>query len=210
MAEEPMFNPDNVGVGKGNPSGYSWVAPKGTTLPTDAKAALGEEFKGLGYVSEAGLVNSQESDSTDLKDWAGRVVKKSQNSFAETYQVEFMESKADVMRVVYGDANVEDDGHGGVSVKHNGNFTEERVYVFETLVSDTIIKRDVIPRGSILEKDDVEATSEDALVYPVTISALPDEEGNTSYTYFYDSSKAAAASYASAPAAGSDSETYGE
>lgn len=82
MAEEPMFNPDNVGVGKGNPSGYAWVAPKGTTLPTDAKAALGEEFKGLGYVSEAGLVNSQESDSTDLKDWAGRVVKKSQNSFA--------------------------------------------------------------------------------------------------------------------------------
>ena len=116
MAEEPMFNPDNVGVGKGNPSGYAWVAPKGTTLPTDAKAALGEEFKGLGYVSEAGLVNSQESDSTDLKDWAGRVVKKSQNSFAETYQVAFMESKADVMRVVYGDDNVEDDGQGGVSV----------------------------------------------------------------------------------------------
>ena len=43
-----------------------------------------------------------------------------------------------------------------------------------------------------------------------SVSALPDEEGNTSYTYFYDSSKAAAASYASAPAAGSDSETYGE
>lgn len=137
-------------------------------------------------------------------------MKKSQNSFAETYQVEFMESKADVMRVVYGDANVEDDGHGGVSVKHNGNFTEERVYVFETLVSDTIIKRDVIPRGSILEKDDVEATSEDALVYPVTISARRRGGQHLVTSYFYDSSKAAAASYASAPAAGSDSETYGE
>ena len=58
------------------------------------------------------------------------------------------------------------------------------------------------------EKDDVEATSEDALVYPVTISALPDEDGNTSYTYFYDSSKASAAlSSASVPA---DTDTYGE
>ena len=29
MAEE-MFDAENVGIGKGNPNGYAWVAPKGT------------------------------------------------------------------------------------------------------------------------------------------------------------------------------------
>ena len=55
MAEE-MFDAENVGIGKGNPNGYAWVAPKGTKLPVDAKEAIPDGFVSLGYVNDEGVV----------------------------------------------------------------------------------------------------------------------------------------------------------
>lgn len=193
MAEELSKDAANVGVAKGNngnAGGYAWVGGMAATLPTDAKAAVGGEFKSLGFISEDGLTNTTDTDSEDYKDWGGTVIKSAQTSYAESYQASFLESRESVLKTVYGDANVESDGEGGISVKHNGNFTEERRYVFESLVTPTLIKRTVIPRGSIMERDDVSENSSDLLAYTPTIKALPDEDGNTSYVYYYDSSKA--------------------
>ncbi len=44
----------NVSVGKPLATGAIFVAPIGTTAPTDAKTALNEAFKCVGYVSEDG------------------------------------------------------------------------------------------------------------------------------------------------------------
>lgn len=185
MAEE-MFSAENIGIGKGNPDGYAWVAPKGTKLPVDAKEAIDEAFKSLGYITDEGVTNSTEADSSDIKDWAGRVVKKIQNSFSENYQVGFYEARVTVLKTYYGDANVDDDGKGTITVRHNGAFTEERCFVLETLLTDTVIKRTVIPRGCIYERDDVEHSSESAVTFKGTITALPDAQGNTSYDYYYN------------------------
>ena len=38
-----------------NKSGYIWVAPLGTAIPTDATTELDAAFVGLGYLSEDGL-----------------------------------------------------------------------------------------------------------------------------------------------------------
>lgn len=190
----------NVGVAKGNSSnagGYAWVAPYGTGLPTDAVAQIPDGFESLGYISEDGLTNTTDTDSEDYKDWAGDVIQSAQTSYAESYQVSFLESRASVLKVVYGDANVDDDGAGSITVRHNGSFNEERSYVFESLVTSTLIKRTVIPRGAIFERDDVSENSEDLLAYTPTIKALPDSEGNTSYVYYYDSSKASGTTGAS-------------
>lgn len=180
------FDATTVGVGKGNPIGYAWVAPKGTKLPIDAKEALSDEFVSMGYVSDAGVAQSSESESKEIKDWAGRVVKKVTTSFSETYEVGFLQTEEKTLKVNYGDANVSSDGKGGITVKHNGAFDDERVYVFETLITETLIQRTVIPRGVINEKEGMEYTSENEVVYKVKITALADAEGNTSYDYFYN------------------------
>ena len=60
-----------VSVGKPNLSGAVYVAPKGTTLPTDATTSLGAAFTCLGYVSEDGLENQNELDSGEIKAWGG-------------------------------------------------------------------------------------------------------------------------------------------
>lgn len=195
MAEELAKDVAKVGVArgnKGNASGYAWVGKTTDSLPTDAKTAIGSSFKSLGYIDEDGVVNATETDSEDRKDWSGEVIKSEQTSYSETYQVGFLESRASVLETVYGTDNVTDDGAGNVTVKHNGSFTEERAYVFESLITPTLIMRTVIPRGVINERDDVNQNSSDLITYKPTIKALPDKEGNTSYTYYYDSSAAAA------------------
>lgn len=184
----------NVGVAKGNTKnagGYAWVGPTTADLPADAKSPIGSGFESLGYISEDGLTNTTDTDSEDRKDWGGTVIKSDMTSYAESYQVSFLESRASVLKTVYGDGNVTDDGKGSIEVKHNGNFSEERAYIFESLITPTLIKRTVIPRGSIVERDDVAENSEDLLAYTPTIKALPvDSEGNTSFVYYYDSAKA--------------------
>lgn len=187
----------NVGVAKGNnqnAGGYAWVAPYGTELPTDATSDIPEAFESLGYISEDGLTNSTEIETEDRYDWAGDLVKTSQGEYSETYQVSFLESRASVLKTVFGDDNVTDDGRGSITVKHNGNFMEERSYVFESLITSTLIKRTVIPRGVISERDDVVENSSDLVAYTPTIKALAcDAEGNTAFVYYYDSAKAGAA-----------------
>ena len=188
----------NVGVAKGNVDnvgGYAWTAERSDelALPTDAKAPIPSEFESLGYIHEDGITNSVESDAEDYKDWGGTVVKSLPTGYTESFQVGFLESRESVLKVVYGSENVKSDGQGGITVKHNGSFSEERAYVFESLITPTLIKRTVIPRGVVSEKDDVSENASDLLAYTPTIKALPDEDGNTSYAYYYDSAKAAAA-----------------
>lgn len=197
MTKELARDAANVGVAKGNggnAGGYAWVGPTTATLPTDAKSEIGAEFESLGYISEDGLTNSTDAESEDRVDWSGSVIKTSQKSFSESFQASFLESRLSVLKTVYGDANVESDGQGGIAVKHNGHFTEERAYIFESLITETLIKRTVVPRGSIQERDDVSENSSDLLSYTPTIKALPDASGNTSYVYYYDSAKASAPS----------------
>ena len=69
-----LNNVDNVIVGKPKTDGAIFMAPAGTTLPTDATTALASAFKCLGYVSEDGVVNSNSPESEDIKAWGGDIV----------------------------------------------------------------------------------------------------------------------------------------
>lgn len=60
MPEATTNNAANVSAGKGVKGGYLFMAPVGTTLPTDAKSKLDPTFKTLGFVSEDGFVESVE------------------------------------------------------------------------------------------------------------------------------------------------------
>lgn len=183
----------NVGAAKGNTSnagGYAWFAPVGSELPTDAISEIPEVFQSLGYISEDGLTNTTDTDTESRTDWGGETIKSDVTSFTETYQASFLESRESVLKAVYGDDNVESDGNGSIAVKHNARFTAEHVYIFESLITDTLIKRTVIPRGSITERDDLTENPSDLLAYTPTITALADEYGNASYVYYYDSAKA--------------------
>ena len=57
----------NVSAGKPAVGGAIYIAPSGTTLPTDCTTALGTAFKALGYCSYDGRTNANSANSRDIK-----------------------------------------------------------------------------------------------------------------------------------------------
>lgn len=179
-----MPNTANVTTGKPQVAGAIFIAPAGTTLPTDATTALSGSFVELGYASEDGLKNNHASNSEKYRAWGGDVVMILNNEVEDQFSLTLIEAvKADVLKLIHGDSNVSGALSSGLSVAVNGDDAEEHVWVFDLIYRNDTVKRIVIPRGIISEVGEVSYTDSDAVGYPITIDALPDTSGNTHYEY---------------------------
>lgn len=179
MAATGALNAKNVSVGKPMAVGGVYAAPASTKLPTDATTALDAAFTNLGYISEDGVTNSVEADSEDIKAWGGDTVLTVQTSRSEKFTFTFIESlNENVLKEVYGDANVT-----AGAVKHNALPRGRRVYVFEILLTGDKVKRIVVPSSEITEVGETVYKDGEPIGYEVTLSAFPDEDGNTAYEY---------------------------
>lgn len=96
----------NVSFGKPKATGAVYVAPAGTSVPTDATTSLAITYKSLGYVSEDGLVNEIETDTEEIKAWGGDTVLSDQTSFKETFTVNLLETNEEALKLYYGAGNV--------------------------------------------------------------------------------------------------------
>ena len=195
-------NKKNTSLGKPMANGMVYVAPGGTALPTDATTALADTYKTVGFISEDGITNSIDTDTTTVTDAGGTTVINEISSYSETYQFAMMETQADALGVRFETANVKTDGDK-LTVDHKMPTGESRVYVFEILMTGNKVKRIVVPDGTVSEFGDTQYHAGDAIVYDVTIAANPSDliGGATSREYIAPIAQAASSGKTQEPAA---------
>lgn len=173
----------NVTTGKPKVAGAVFVAPTGTTLPTDATTALNVAFKELGYVSEDGVTNNNTPESENVKAWGGDTVLILQTAKEDTWTLTLIEAlNTDVLKTVYGDANVTQ-GTGTITVNATSAQLADKSFVIELSMKGGALKRVVIPTGSISELGEVVYKDDEAVGYELTITALPNSSGVTHFEY---------------------------
>lgn len=174
----------NVTVGKPKVGGAIYVAPLGTSLPTDSSTALNAAFKCLGYVSEDGVTNSNSPESDNVKAWGGDTVLVLQTDRPDSFSLTLLEGlNEDVLKTIYGSSNVTVDGSGNITVKATADEMIGHAWVFEMIMKGNRAKRTVIPNGTISELGDIVYKDDEAVGYNVTIQDVPDNSGVYHYEY---------------------------
>lgn len=174
----------NVSAGKPKSTGAIWVAPKGTDLPVSTGEELNAAFKCLGYVSDAGVVNSTALTVNKIKAWGGDTVLVILASKEDTYKFTLIEAKnIEVVKFVYGADNVSGTLETGMTIVANNQPMDEVSLVIDMIMSDNTAKRVVIPTASISNVGDITYSDGGAIGYETTLDCIPDSDGNTHYEY---------------------------
>jgi hypothetical protein len=179
-----MPDATKVSVGKPKVGGAVHWAPLGTTLPTSATAALDAAFAELGYVSEDGVVNNNSPESDSVKAWGGDTVLNLQTDRPDTFAFTLIESlNVDVLKTIYGSANVTVDGNGNLAIKATAEEMTSGCWVFDMILKGGRAKRIVVPNGTISELGEITYKDDEAIGYNITITDVPDTAGGYHYEY---------------------------
>ena len=187
MASTPN-NTINVSVGKGVQGGYMFVAPQGSTLPTDYETALDAAFLNVGYLGDDGIVFSDSSSNDSFYDLNGDSIETSASEIEKTFTVTFREIKKDTLAILVGSANVTD-ADGKLTAHDKGPNDAAYSVVFELLLKNGRKWRRVVPNCKLGELGDMTVVSTELIGREVTMSALKDATSGDYYTDYYASTE---------------------
>ena len=165
------------------------LADAGATPPADATTEL-SGFSAWGYISEDGVSENHDVSSDSTKAYGGATVLVIEGGDEVTYEFTPLEyTNPVVQRELFGTDNVTDNSGALASVKVTDDSHQARVFVFEHVLSNGVIERDVCPNAKVTAIDSNTYSSTAALGPKVTVTVFPDESGVKVYKYFAASAK---------------------
>lgn len=172
----------NVVASKPKAGGCVYSAPLGTALPTDASASLNEAFVSLGYLDASGVSEKIDDASQDIAAFGGDIVMTVTTSHKVSQTFTPIERNEAALKETFGHSNVTKSGEN-INVTVNAKEAEPRSYVFEYVLSDGRIERDVVPIGKVTDVGDATYADNSPIANSITITDFPDEAGNKEYKY---------------------------
>jgi hypothetical protein len=153
--------------------GVFYRAPLGTALPTLATApwaTLPTAFMDHGWMGDDGMANGMKRDVTDHQAFGGDIVKTTQNKYTETLKVTCFETNPNVLKSVFGDANVIVAGtsHRQITVNHSSLPLLRSVFVWRC-IEGSKTRLIMAQTGQIITVDDVVFVNKDLVKYTTTI-----------------------------------------
>lgn len=159
----------------------------GTTLPTDAITALHVNYKDQGWLTDEGIVNGINRDTTKHHSFGGDVIKVTQDNYEETIMVTLAETNENALKTTFGDANVSvtTSPNRKITVNHTQAQLPRCTFVVQTI--DGVKTRRVLVReGQVTGVDDIEYKHDGLVVYKLTIDVFKPASGGEAVTEYID------------------------
>lgn len=165
---------DEVRVGI---TGELFSAPLGTAAPTNASSALDPLFLGHGYVSEDGVTENWDDSVDTIVAWQNAVtVRAVRTESTLTVACTLIQTRGSNLELFYPGSLVEENG-AEWKIQVKPPTSDKRCFVLNVIDGSELI-RIHIGNGELTERGEVPYQNGDAVMYPVTVTAYPDANGN--------------------------------
>lgn len=161
-------------------SGGVLVGPTSATMPTSTSATA-TGFTSVGHISDGGVERSIKKDSTVVKAWGGGIVAVVNQGITETFKFKMIDiENTQALGLVFDSVNT---SNSEIVSKIGDGSDTPKAFVIDTILTGNSAKRIVIPKGVVTDIGNITYKDSEVLGYEVTITAIEDSSGFTSYEY---------------------------
>lgn len=186
-----MGNSDLIlaGINGGGDAGNSlaYFAPVGSTAPTTATADPAVAFLDAGWITTDGLSIKVSESSTEIGAFGTFApVRTITTKSTQTFDLSFLESNPVSLAVYHRKALDDLDVTavtGVLNFSTGQSSTENYAAVFDMVDGDNLL-RAYCPRTQVTDRGDIQIKGGEAVLYPVTLTAYPDVDGNSIYWFY--------------------------
>ncbi|GAA2346961.1 hypothetical protein [Dactylosporangium salmoneum] len=168
-------------------TGLVWMAPIGSTAPTDASTSLAAAWKNMGGITEAGITVKLATQTTKKKFYGSAATQRTIVT-DQDYSVDavFGETNARTMEVFWRKAlnSITPTVGTGAFATTAGSYTRQLYALVTDMVDGTNRMRLYFPQVEVTNQNDVKVANTEAVEWGVTLSAYPDTSGNAIYPFF--------------------------
>ena len=166
-------------------NGAGWTAPLGTSSPGDPDVQPLSPWLPLGAVSEDGLTQGFDEDSQSFTPWGFTApIRTTITQSLRTFSLTVWETgRVIVQSLQYRIPTADLVPTSGLTTfaETASPVPDRRAFWFVVLDGDTFKRGFFVPEGEITERSDVSHKQDEVAGFEWTITAYPDEAGNTVY-----------------------------